>query len=183
MLEHDIYNPPNVQFHMSNESIHVDNHYQQQVSSKRPYKEIVTQLETAILETNTNSLAKIIKSTSLSQMEDNHSWVIHQCKHRARLSIRINDNVYFYDTISQNICDKNGLINNGISPPANILLTQLSNVISALPQPEFLNVNNIFYVKDDPDVYYDIRLKCLFSKKNQKAVDGYNVSSEMLSFA
>jgi type IV secretory pathway VirB3-like protein len=43
MLEHDIYNPPNVHFRMSNESIHVDNHYQQPVSSKRPYKEIVTQ--------------------------------------------------------------------------------------------------------------------------------------------
>jgi hypothetical protein len=137
-------------------------------------------MASASIQSNIEELPKIIKSPSQQQLEQEPQWLIVKSKHRVRLSIRVNNNIYYYDTFSQKSYDKNEIVNNMLDPPTPLMLAKLQQEIDTLSPPPMTNYNNVFHVDFDPDIFYDEKRKQFFSQKLNKPIDGYNVPSEIL---
>jgi hypothetical protein len=180
-LEQDIYNPMHrVHFSIQDESVELDNFYQIPHTSKKPYSDVLNQIASASIQSNIEELPKIIKSSSQQQLEQEPQWIIVKSKHRVRLSIRVNDDIYYYDTFSQKSYDKNEIVNNMLDPPTPLMLAKLQQEIDKLSPPPMTYYNNVLHVDFDHDLFYDEKRKQFFSQRLNKPIDGYNVPSEIL---
>jgi len=96
-------------------------------------------------------------------------------KRRARLVLKHNDDIVYYDSYRKCVIDPDGMVNTTYPNPTSSMITALKIAIAALPYPTLEKIGDRIYMKGNRNLVYNEQKRLLFNRTTRTMEDGYNI--------